>query len=95
MHYATSLEEVLWGITLVAITMAIHGFGMLLTLFTSDFLKGATGRLDDVCPVDRGVVHAGAGISEPAAGIAPPATGSASGQTTIAPDGLIRTFPHG
>ena len=30
MHYVTSLEEVLWGITLVAITMAIHGFGMLL-----------------------------------------------------------------
>ena len=28
MHYVTSLEEVLWGITLVAITMAIHGFGM-------------------------------------------------------------------
>jgi len=44
MHYVTSLEEVVWGITLVAITMAIHGFGMLLTLFTSHVLKGATGR---------------------------------------------------
>jgi hypothetical protein len=43
MHYVTSLEEVLWGITLVAITMAFHGFGMLLTLFTSHVLKEATG----------------------------------------------------
>lgn len=32
-NYITSLEEVLWGITLVAITMTIHGFGMLGTLF--------------------------------------------------------------
>lgn len=43
MQYITSLEEVLWGITLVAITMAIHGFGMLLALFTSHVLKEATG----------------------------------------------------
>jgi len=34
MNYVISLEEVLWGITLVAITMAIHGCGMLATLFT-------------------------------------------------------------
>lgn len=39
MHYVTSLEEVLWGITLVAITMAIHGCGMLLTLLTAHSLK--------------------------------------------------------
>jgi len=39
MSYVTSLEEVLWGITLVAITMAIHGCGMLLTLFTAHSLK--------------------------------------------------------
>jgi cytochrome c-type biogenesis protein CcmH/NrfG len=32
-HYVTSLEEVAWGIALVAITMAIHGCGMLATLF--------------------------------------------------------------
>jgi len=38
-NYVTSLEEVLCGITLVAITMAIHGCGMLLTLFTSHALK--------------------------------------------------------
>jgi len=43
MHYVTSLEEILWGITLVAVTMAIHGFGMLLALFTSHVLKEATG----------------------------------------------------
>ena len=42
MNYVTSLEEVLWGITLVAITMAIHGSGMLLTLFTSHSLKRPT-----------------------------------------------------
>ena len=43
MQYVVSLEEVVWGITLVAITMAIHGFGMLLTLFTSHVLKEGTG----------------------------------------------------
>ena len=43
MHYVASLEEVLWGITLVAVTMAIHGFGMLLTVFTSGVLKEASG----------------------------------------------------
>ena len=39
MNYVTSLEEILWGITLVAITMSIHGCGMLATLFTSHVLK--------------------------------------------------------
>lgn len=39
MGYVTSLEEVLWGTTLVAITIAIHGCGMLLTLFTTHSLK--------------------------------------------------------
>ena len=43
MHYVTSLEEVVWGITLVAVTMGIHGYGMLLTLVTSHALKEATG----------------------------------------------------
>lgn len=43
MSYTTSLEEVLWGGTLVAITMAIHGFGMLVTLVTCHFLKGDAG----------------------------------------------------
>lgn len=40
--YGTSLEEVVWGITLVAITMAIHGYGMLLTLFTCHVIKDGT-----------------------------------------------------
>ena len=39
MHYVTSLEEVAWGIALVAITMAIHGCGMLATLFACHVLK--------------------------------------------------------
>jgi len=30
--YVTSLEEIIWGGTLVAITMAMHGFGMLWAL---------------------------------------------------------------
>lgn len=43
MGYITSLEEVLWGITLVAITMAMHGLGMIFTLFVSHLLKQASG----------------------------------------------------
>ena len=39
MSYVTSLEEVLWGIALVAITMAIHGCGMLATLFACHLVK--------------------------------------------------------
>ena len=39
MNYVTSLEEVLWGITLVAITMAVHGCGMLATLYSCHALK--------------------------------------------------------
>lgn len=39
MNPVTSLEEVLWGITLVAITMAIHGCGMLATLFACHALR--------------------------------------------------------
>ncbi|MBX3642886.1 MAG: hypothetical protein KF720_07420 [Rubrivivax sp.] len=38
-HYVTSFEEVLCGITLVAITTAMHGCGMLATLYTSHLLK--------------------------------------------------------
>jgi len=44
MNYVTSLEEVLWGITLVAITMAIHGCGMLATLFTVHAVRTGAGR---------------------------------------------------
>jgi hypothetical protein len=38
-HYVTSLEEIFWGGTLVAITMLMHGFGMLLVLRTNGRLK--------------------------------------------------------
>jgi hypothetical protein len=30
--YITSVEEVFWGVLLIAVTMAIHGFGVILTL---------------------------------------------------------------
>ncbi len=39
MSYVTSLEEVLSGIALIAITMTIHGVGMIATLFTCESLK--------------------------------------------------------
>jgi len=38
-HYVTSLEEIFWGGTLIAITMVIHGFGMLLVLRVAAGLK--------------------------------------------------------
>jgi hypothetical protein len=37
--YVVSLEEIIWGGILVAITMAIHGFGMLLVLRFNHSLK--------------------------------------------------------
>jgi hypothetical protein len=39
MNYVTSLEEVLWGISLVAVTVALHGCGMLATLFACHVVK--------------------------------------------------------
>ena len=41
--YVISFEEVFWGAVLVAITMAIHSFGMLLVLRINEYLKS---RLD-------------------------------------------------
>jgi hypothetical protein len=38
-QYVTSLEEILWGGFLVAVTLAIHGFGMLLVLRAQGALK--------------------------------------------------------
>jgi hypothetical protein len=43
--YATSLEEVLWGITLVAVTMSIHGCGMLATLLACHTVRRGTAPL--------------------------------------------------
>jgi hypothetical protein len=37
--YVISLEEIFWGGILVAITMAIHGFGMLMVLRFNHYLK--------------------------------------------------------
>lgn len=39
MSYVTSLEEVLWAIALIAVTMVIHGAGMIATLFACHALK--------------------------------------------------------
>ena len=42
--YVTSLEEVLWGGTLVAVTMALHGFGMLTIVRVVDQFKERVAR---------------------------------------------------
>lgn len=37
-QYVTGIEEIIWGVVLVALTLSIHGFGMLWTLrFNSAF----------------------------------------------------------
>jgi hypothetical protein len=38
-EYVISLDEILWGGTLVAVTMAMHGFGMLAVLRSTSALK--------------------------------------------------------
>ena len=38
-QYVTSLEEILWGSLLVALTLTIHGFGMLWTLRGSNAFR--------------------------------------------------------
>lgn len=42
--YITSSEEILWGIVLVAVTLVLHGFGMIFTLRTSASLKSRFGH---------------------------------------------------
>jgi hypothetical protein len=37
--YVTSIDEIAWGVTLVAITLVMHGFGMLWTLQFSNAFK--------------------------------------------------------
>jgi hypothetical protein len=44
--YVTRLEEVMWGIGLIAITLLIHGFGMIATLHISTAFKQRTGKPD-------------------------------------------------
>ena len=43
-QYIISLDEILWGGTLVAITMAIHGFGMLAVLRANLAVKNWIGK---------------------------------------------------
>lgn len=38
-HYVTSIDEIAWGSLLVALTLVIHGFGMIWTLRISNALK--------------------------------------------------------
>src|SRR6266705_2729259 len=45
LHYVISSEEILFGALLLAITLAIHGSGMLLTLRVSNSLKERHERL--------------------------------------------------
>ena len=53
--YVTSLEEVLWGGLLVAVTMTLHGFGMLAVLRVNHAVKqwaaSKTGLLAGLLPV--------------------------------------------
>jgi hypothetical protein len=53
--YVTSLEEVLWGGLLVAITMAMHGFGMMAVLRVNhtvkNWFKNKTSLLAGLFPV--------------------------------------------
>jgi hypothetical protein len=51
--YVTSLREILWGIILVATTMIIHGFGMILTLRVNNAFKP---RLEQTPSFALGVV---------------------------------------
>jgi len=51
--YVISFEEVFWGALLVAITMAIHVYGMLMVLRFNEYLKS---RLDQKKELMAGVV---------------------------------------
>jgi len=48
--YVISLEEVLWGGLLLAVTMGMHGMGMLATLRVTDSLKERTQRFKSIIP---------------------------------------------
>ncbi len=53
--YVVSLEEVLWGGILMAITMAIHGFGMLMVLRVNQrfntIMEARNGLLTGMAPI--------------------------------------------
>jgi len=42
--YVTSLEEISWGVGLIALTMGVHGFGMFWTLRLDNAFKARFGR---------------------------------------------------
>jgi len=54
--YITSIEEVVWGIILVAITLIIHAFGMILTQHFSNEFKHQIGpQLEERRPFLSGI----------------------------------------
>src|SRR3974377_1766469 len=52
-QYVTSLEEIFWGGLLIAITMAMHGFGMLSVVRANNALKE---RLEPTPSFGRGLL---------------------------------------
>lgn len=54
LYVTTSLEEVLWGLLMIGITMWIHGVGMQLTMATNSVIRARMER--------RGSTSAGSGI---------------------------------
>jgi hypothetical protein len=46
LHYAISLDEIMWGGLLLAVTIVIHGTGMVLTLRASNALKRLSPRFE-------------------------------------------------
>jgi len=48
--YVTSLEEILWGICLVAVTLVIHAFGMVMTLRVNGALQPKVAQVRSFIP---------------------------------------------
>ena len=46
--YVTSVEEIVWGIALVALTLSIHGLGMIATLRFDNAYKARFGRRESL-----------------------------------------------
>jgi len=52
-QYVTSVDEIIWGGLLIAITMAMHGFGMLTVVRANGALKE---RVERTPSFSRGLV---------------------------------------
>jgi len=63
LDYVTRADEVLWGALLLALTVAIHGTGMLLTLRATNSVRDRTREVQSRLPaVGLGIVILGAWI---------------------------------